>query len=687
MQFANPVFLFGLLAVLVPIIIHLFNFRRYRTFYFSNVKMLQDVMQKTRRESQLQHLIVLALRILGIAALALAFARPYIPHADSQNKQGNLVTLFVDNSFSMDANSKDANLLQDAILAAKNIVNAFSYSDDFVLITQDFSAKQSHLLNKEEVLSLLDEMEISPNSHTLDEVLAFENNACSRSIKQNIFHYYISDFQKCNFDFADLQHDKKGRTFVIPVLSKPTNNVAVDSCWFQAPVLKRGQQVTLQARIRNYGNSEVVKLPVKLHINDKQTSMAVVDLQPGSSTELQMNYTIDQSGYQRAVLSIDDSPITYDDKLYFAYNVTPSTGIAVIYEKSPNKYLRALYGKDSLFSYTEMNVKQMNYAKLADCQLVVLDAVTSISSGLADELKQFVTRGGSLLCLPNENADLKSWQPFLSALGCDYYTAIVTATVKVGKINYESRYFKGSLESTAGAIEKPTVLKDLEQTHRQPAEMIMQLENGSPLLSAYRAEQGSVFLSAVPFDDAYGEVHKHALSFIPFHNIGIMSQMQDQLFLTIGDDNQYTLGQTVQRGEDVLTVKALKTGEELIPEQRNTGNATILFFRSQVSEPGFYEVSLSGATLGVLAFNYNRKESDLDYYNEDELSKLSKQGETFEMMNADEKNLTGQIAEQLNGTPLWRYFVIAALLCFLAEILLLRFWGRAKMEETTSKSA
>lgn len=686
MLFAHPVFLFGLLAITVPIIIHLFNFRRYRTYHFSNVRMLQNVIQKTRRKSQLQHLIVLTLRILGIAALALAFARPYIPHSSSTNKQGNLVTLFVDNSFSMDANSAEANLLQDAVLAAKNIVNAFSYSDDFVLVSQDFSAKQSHLLNKEEVLSLLDEIEISPNSYTLADIIAFEENACNHSIKQNIFHYYISDFQKCNFDFADLHHSKASRSFMIPVPSTSTNNVAIDSCWFMAPVFKKGQQVSLMARIRNYGTSEVVKLPVKLHINDRQAAMAVVDLKPGSTTDVQMNYTIGQSGNQQAKLSIDDSPITYDDQLLFTYHVADATGIVSIYEESPNKYLRALYGKDSLFSYTEMPVKQMNYAKLANCQLVILDEIATISTGLADELKQFVDRGGSLLCMPNENADLQSWQHFLSSLGCDYYTSIVKAQLKIGKINFESRYFKGSLENTSDAIEKPTVLKYFEQTRKAPAEIIMQLENGNPLLSAYHTDQGTIFMSNVAFDDTYGETHKHALSFIPFHNIGIMSQMQDKLFYVIGEDNQHLLKQTAQHSEDILTIKALKTGEELIPEQRNIGTSTAMYFRSQVTTPDFYHINRSGTNLGTLAFNYNRKESDLKYYSKAELAKLSRQGETFELINADEKNLTGQIAEQLNGTPLWRYFVIFALCCFLAEIAVLRFWGKVKIEDSTNKS-
>ena len=78
MSFTNPLMLIGLAAILVPIIIHLFNFRRYKTIYFSNVQMLEDIQKKTKRASQIQQLIVLLLRILGISCLVLAAAQPFL---------------------------------------------------------------------------------------------------------------------------------------------------------------------------------------------------------------------------------------------------------------------------------------------------------------------------------------------------------------------------------------------------------------------------------------------------------------------------------------------------------------------------------------------------------------------------------------------------------------------------------
>ena len=227
MAFTNPLLLFGLFAILVPIIIHLFNFRRYKTVYFSNVKMLEDIKKKTKREQTIQQLVVLALRILGIAALVLAFAQPFIPAKGQKNKHGNLITVFLDNSYSMEANSENSALLYEAIDAAKSIVNAFDFSDDFVLTTQDFSGEESHILNRDQMLELLDKVQISPNSRTFEDIIAFEKNTAINSQKSNIIHYYISDFQKNNFNPAKLPNDSMANTFLIPMPIEGRNNVGI----------------------------------------------------------------------------------------------------------------------------------------------------------------------------------------------------------------------------------------------------------------------------------------------------------------------------------------------------------------------------------------------------------------------------------------------------------------------------
>ena len=682
MAFTNPLLLFGLFAILVPIIIHLFNFRRYKTVYFSNVKMLEDIKKKTKREQTIQQLVVLALRILGIAALVLAFAQPFIPAKGQKNKHGNLVTVFLDNSYSMEANSENSALLYEAIDAAKSIVNAFDFSDDFVLTTQDFSGEESHILNRDQMLELLDKIQISPNSRSFEDIIAFEQNTSLNSQKSNIIHYYISDFQKNSFNPAKLPTDSAANTFLIPMSIEERNNVGIDSCWFLSPVFKVGNQVTLMARIHNYGDKDLNMLPVKLYVNDKQKAMAAIDLKAGDYMDCRMTYNIDETGTHCALLAIEDAPITFDDKLYFTYNVTDNTNIIAIQDKENNRFLQSLYGKDSIFNYQTMPYTQVNYTQLKNCDVVVMSEVPKLSSGLADELSKFVKSGGTLLVLPAKEMD-RSWNQFLSNLGAGTYGSLVKKELKCSHINTESIYFRGALDNQHEQLDMPVTLQhyDIGKSGSQGSEIVMLLENGASMLTVYPVEKGKVILSAVAMNDEFGNTHRHALGFVALHNIGIMSAMQNKLYNVIGADNMQTIPLRSATGDGSITLKSRNSMTEFIPEQRSLGNETALYFHDQVQEGGFYDIVKDGAIIGTLAFNQNRKESDLNCYDESELKKMSKaSGDNVDVIRDGTKDIAKSVTDKLNGKPLWMYFLILSLLCFLAEIAVLRFWGKPNVK-------
>jgi hypothetical protein len=684
MQFTNPIFLFGIFAIAIPVLIHLFNFRRYKTSYFSNVKLLQEILQKTKRESQLQHLIVLFLRILGIAALAFAFAQPYLPNDKFEKQSGTVVSVFVDNSFSMEAQTSQSSLLSEAIATAKKVADAFSYNDDFVLITNDFSAHEAQIMNKDEFLSRLDDIQISPKSKTITQLFHFNKNVVAKSSKTQKLAYFISDFQKSQYDFTPVLNDTTLLSFLLPVENREINNISIDSCWFDMPVFQVGYNVGITVRIRNNGKEEVVKLPVKLYINNEQRALGAVDIKPGSYTDFTLSYKIQQAGIQAGVLEIYDTPITFDDKFYFVFEVAPSASIVTIHEKNRNKFLHALYGVDSLFNYETMNVSQINYEAFSSAQLIILDQLETFSTGLAAELEKYVQNGGTLAVFPAEKMDVLLWSSFFNALNIPNYQELITNELKVGKISQESIYFKGALQKNDSENwEMPTVSHYYSfENMNVSAEEIMRLENNAPFLTAYSVGKGRVILSAVALNDFFGNAHKNAVFFVPLHNLGLMGQLRNTLFYFIGNNETVTVPLKALGSEDVFVLKSKNSDIELIPEQRNMGNETQLFLHSQLQYAGFYDVLKGGTVYTTLAFNYQRDESNLEYYSEKELQKIAKNSEGhIALLASDSKNLTQSISDTLSGKSLWRYFLFLALTCFLVEILLLRFWGKAKIKK------
>ena len=195
MQFLFPSFLWALLALAIPIIIHLFYFRRFKKVYFTNVKFLKEVKEETSARSRLRNLLTLLMRLGAMAALVLAFAQPFIPVDTVVKKGQKAVSLFIDNSFSMSALSQDVPLIEKAKQRAREIIKAYNDEDEFQIITNDFEGRHQRMVSKEDALTLVDEVVISPAVRTISNVLSRQQQALNASTDNNI-SYLISDFQK-----------------------------------------------------------------------------------------------------------------------------------------------------------------------------------------------------------------------------------------------------------------------------------------------------------------------------------------------------------------------------------------------------------------------------------------------------------------------------------------------------------
>src|ERR1700744_1876539 len=103
MHFLYPAFLFALLSLAIPILVHLFNFRRYQKVYFSNVQFLKQINEQQSSRRNLKERLILVSRLLALTFLVFAFARPYISNSNAKNAGAqHTVSIFVDNSYSME---------------------------------------------------------------------------------------------------------------------------------------------------------------------------------------------------------------------------------------------------------------------------------------------------------------------------------------------------------------------------------------------------------------------------------------------------------------------------------------------------------------------------------------------------------------------------------------------------------
>ena len=685
MQFVSPIFLVALITLAIPILIHLFNFRKYKKVYFTNVHFLQEIQQETKKQSQLRQLLILLARLLAIASLVFAFAQPYLPASKQQKKLTGqrAVSIYLDNSFSMEAIATDGKLIDVAKAKALEISSAYAQSDLFQLVTNDFEGRHQRFVNQEEFRKLVEEVQVSASSKSLAEVITRQNDLLGENQKMSKDAYLVSDFQKNTTLMTQAKPDSNISWFLVPVMAEKQNNLYIDTVFFLSPVHQPGQPVNLRVRIHNASGESLEKIPIKLTINSLQKALASFSVAANSTTEVTLPFTENPSGIQYGQVEIVDYPIVYDDKFYFSYPVLPSIPVLCINEKVESSYLNALFGNDSTIRFTNCPVKQIDYSSLFSNELIVLNSPDDISSGLAQELTRYVRTGGNLVIFPPLKGQTASYNALLALVNLPGYGGIDTVKQRITGINVESAIYNDVFEKNANGkivlpenIDLPMVQKHyvLMQETRSGEEILLKLQNNQPFLLSAPVDKGKIYLFASPADDAWTMFQKHMIFVPTLYKIALLSNPLHPLYYVAGGNATIEIPADSISETNIYKIKKLGSGYEIIPEIRKLGTNISLIIHDQIKDAGFYSISRGNLPVSGLAFNFNRNESDLSCYSVSELEKQINRLpiEDIRILKGKKSSLAREIHQLKQGTPLWKWFIIFALLFIAIEIALIR---------------
>ena len=685
MLFTNPLILWGLLAVSIPIIIHLFNFQRYKKVYFTNVRFLQQLQQQSRRQSVLRHWLALLFRILAIAFLVLAFAKPYIPSTlGSFPEASGAVGIYIDNSFSMETEGYKGFLIDEALDKAKDIVANHSRSDKFNLLTNDFMGIHHRLVAGDELVNFLDQTEISPSVKNIAEVLSRQYDILNRDHLPNKTVYLISDFQHSISTLDGFAPDTNIRHFFVRLEPAHYSNLSIDSCWFEIPAQQPGQIAQIYVKVTNHSDVAREKIPLKLVINGSQRALTSIDLEPGGSTTTMVSFTIRETGIHEGFFEINDYPVTFDDRLYISFRVLEKINILGIFDQKPGPYLQALFGSDTLFRYTEINLKQLNFADLQRQELIVLNGLNDISSGLATELNRFIENGGSVFVIPAEKIDNESYSNWMRSLNTVSFAETDTARLRVSDLNLLHPLFKDVFENQSAGRSLVSAETDLPWVNlryglsfpaRKDIQTLMSLKNSAPFLIADRHGEGMIYVLSSPLDIQATTFPVHAI-FVPvLYRMALLSTSHQDLYSVIGVGESVNIGNINPGNSQVFQLSDAGGQFRFIPGHRTVNYNTHLFALNAINKAGNYTLTSDSDTLLVLSFNYDRRESLPDYLSEDELENLAKSSgiTNFAVVSESERPIGQVISELSRGKQLWKYFIIASLAFILAEIVVLRF--------------
>ncbi|SDT10855.1 N-terminal double-transmembrane domain-containing protein [Mucilaginibacter mallensis] len=676
MHLLYPAFLFALVLLAIPVLVHLFNFRKYQKVYFSNVQFLKEINEQQSSRRNLKERLILAARLLALFFLVLAFTRPYISNQHTENAGSQqVVSVFVDNSYSMQTLNSEGTLLDEAKRRAKEIASAYGINDRFQLLTQDFEGKHQRLLNRDEFNDAVDVVKISPQSRSLQQIINRQQSLLGMQPNALRSIYIISDFQKNITGSQALKIDTGTHTSLVQLKASSLPNVAVDSVALLSAVHRPGESEKLVVRLHNYADEKAEKIPLKVLINGEQKALGSYTIAPRSAQNDTLSFSGLQAGWQRGEITLQDNPVTFDNQFYFSFNVKQQMPVLLIDDGIANTYLKAVFASDPFFNAQRVPAGNVDYAGLNAYPLIVLSDIKSISTGLAQQLKSYVSKGGTLVVFPAVDADLSSYHSLLQPVNAAYPEKLITEATKVTAINLQNQVFKNIFDSFPQNPDLPVVKKYYQLSASSGRnENLMQLPGGQSFWEDNASGKGKVYVAAVPLDEDFSNLQHHALFLPVMFRIALLSGHDQPLFYTLGHDETIEIA-PVQTNEKQL-LKLVKGQVSIIPDVRQQEGSTLLYIADQVNESGTYDLKKQDSSLAVLDFNDNRSESDLSYYNKADLAKILPK--TADILQSSKASLKGEISELNIGLQLWKLCIILALIFLAAEILLVRYYKPVK---------
>ncbi|MCG8475543.1 MAG: BatA domain-containing protein [Cytophagales bacterium] len=662
MELLYPQFLFALAVLIIPILIHLFHFRKVKKIYFSNTAFLHQVKNQQKNRQRLKHLLVLACRLFSLAFLVFTFAQPYIP-ASKKTLQESFVNVYLDNSLSTSNKINENETVLDAgIQYIQSLLGSYPEGTQFRLLTNDFSPSSIRYHSKKNIQELLTEINYSSSSRSLHEI----SNRLSRSNRAPV-SYFVSDFQKSTSGNLEwLENEKENSVKLIPLTSKKQSNIFVDTLFLSAPHLTRQEKNKLHVRLRNAGAKDKAEIPVKLVINGRQIANASLDLPSGKTGELLFDLPAGLSKINRGKLSFQDFPVSYDNEYFFTLKQADPVRILEIRSTANTSPLEQVYGNREMFAFRKAQTQNMDYSQFKWAEFIVINEVNDIDQALSSAIRSYLAQGNGLLFIPSpafseSNSNSSLFPPLLISRD--------SLLAEFQQPDWNDPFFYNIFENTEEQFALPKARPLIRPQFGVQSKLV--LKNASPFL--FESPHYTNFhLLASPLQDLYTDFHNHAL-FVPvMYKLASLHRntLQKKIAYTLDDPNAVVNAEALEADQ---VLKLRKEMQEFIPSQQKKNKQMLISLPAHRLEKGFYEVAHQGKVLDLIALNHQKRESILEPWNREELRKLASRMPAAELIEAKNNMAFGSLLkEQYQGKTLWQYALFLSLCFLLLEILIIR---------------
>ena len=279
------------------------------------------------------------------------------------------VSIYIDNSFIMNAENENGQLLSIAKDKARIITESYKSTDDFNILTNDLKGKHQRIINKKLILDEIDEEESSPKLNLISDIINKQQNILNSSNAKEKTIYIISDFQEITSNINDLELDSNINIRLLPLSRNEMSNIYIDSCWLNTPNPIVGEEINLKARLKNIGQKKT-DFSINLSINNQPKAIANTDI--SNEKIIDFYFVCDSIGWKEGKITLTDFPIQYDNDFYFSFEIKDDILVQSLYQEQENKSLNKLFNKDENIKYSTQKISQINYDNLMLQQLIIL---------------------------------------------------------------------------------------------------------------------------------------------------------------------------------------------------------------------------------------------------------------------------------------------------------------------------
>ncbi len=643
MQFKHPELLYALLLLIIPVIVHLFQLRKFQKENFTNVAFLKQISIQTRKSNTIKKWLILLTRLGVIAMIVLAFAQPFLTQSDSATREKETV-VYIDNSFSMQAKGASGQLLKQAL---QDVVTNIPEEEVFTIITNTDTYKNISIKDaRNNILQIpYTSEQLSAKGISLKAQKEFSKNPASE--KRLIM---ISDFQDTGEQYS-IDHENMALYYV---QTKPVveNNITIDSLY---PIGGDVGKIKLTAQLSTQENQDT-NIPVSLYNGEQLMAKATASFDNNLETEV--TFEIKNNTDFKGSVTIEDPLLSFDNTLYFNSNTTRPIKVLSINEHSNSEFLSRIYTMPE-FEYTATAINDLDYSKIPNYNFIILNEVTTPSQALANALATFSDKGGSVLCILSEDGDRQSYINILSKLGNIQLGETVASPKLVTNINYDHPIYANVFDNRIKNFQYPSIENTFALRNGDP---VLSFEDGSHFITT----KNSIYVTAGGINTKNSNFKNSPLIVPTLYNMAKQSLALPRLYFTNGISTQYDIPISLQEDAILSLARDQNPSDIHIPLQRTFGNKVTITTGTQPEEAGIYNVVYKDSTLQQVSYNYSRSESILRYQ-----TIQPKEGANY---HTSVVNLFDSLKDSDRIQSLWKWFVIFALIFLLLEILIIKYF-------------